>query len=140
MLTSTEPGRTEEEAAGGATAATAPAVGGPVNLSMPFDTGGQNGKGTVRIDLDPGRTGSNDLHVWIDGSDGEPMDVPELKLALTLESKDIGPLPVVPNRLAEGHWTASGVQIPMAGDWKIDVTVRTSDIDQVTIDENAKIG
>ncbi|MFI1247149.1 copper resistance CopC/CopD family protein [Streptomyces anulatus] len=140
MLTSTEPGRTEEEAAGGATAAAAPAVGGPVNLSMPFDTGGRNGKGTVRIDLDPGRTGSNDLHVWIDGSDGEPMDVPELKLALTLESKDIGPLPVVPNRLAEGHWTASGVQIPMAGDWKVDVTVRTSDIDQVTIDKNAKIG
>lgn len=140
MLTSTEPGRTEEEAAGGATAATAPAADGPVNLSMPFDTGGQNGKGTVRIDIDPGRTGSNDLHVWIDGSDGEPMDVPELKLALTLESKDIGPLPVAPDRLAEGHWTASGVQIPMAGDWKIDVTVRTSDIDQVTIDKNAKIG
>ncbi|MGC5533168.1 copper resistance CopC/CopD family protein [Streptomyces sp. SR-10] len=140
MLTSTEPGRTEEEAAGGATAATAPAAGGPVNLSMPFDTGGRNGKGTVRIDIDPGRTGSNDLHVWIDGSDGEPMDVPELKLALTLESKDIGPLPVAPDRLAEGHWTASGVQIPMAGDWKIDVTVRTSDIDQVTIDKNAKIG
>jgi copper transport protein len=140
MLTSTEPGRTEEEAAGGATAATAPAAGGPVNLSMPFDTGGQNGKGTVRIDIGPGRTGSNDLHVWIDGSDGKPMDVPELKLALTLESKDIGPLPVVPDRLAEGHWSASGVQIPMAGDWKVDVTVRTSDIDQVTIDKNAKIG
>lgn len=141
MLTATEPGRTEEEAAAsGATAATAPAAGGPVNLSMPFDTGGENGKGTVRIDIDPGRTGSNDLHVWIDGSDGEPMDVPELKLALTLESKNIGPLPVVPDRLAEGHWTASGVQIPMAGDWKVDVTVRTSDIDQVTIDKNAKIG
>ncbi|MFH9264408.1 copper resistance CopC/CopD family protein [Streptomyces sp. NPDC017546] len=140
MLTSTEPGRTEEEAAGGATAATAPAAGVPVNLSMPFDTGGENGKGTVRIDIDPGRTGSNDLHVWIDGSDGEPMDVPELKLALTLKAKDIGPLPVVPDRLAEGHWTASGVQIPMAGDWKVDVTVRTSDIDQVTIDDNAKIG
>ncbi|MFH9295579.1 copper resistance CopC/CopD family protein [Streptomyces sp. NPDC017520] len=140
MLTSTEPGRTEEEAAAGATAATAPAAGGPVNLSMPFDTGGENGKGTVRIDIDPGRTGSNDLHVWIDGSDGEPMDVPELKVALTLEAKDIGPLPVVPDRLAEGHWTASGVQIPMAGDWKVDVTVRTSDIDQVTIDKNAKIG
>ncbi|MEU9709245.1 copper resistance protein CopC [Streptomyces sp. NPDC047967] len=139
MLTSTEPGRTQEEAAG-SSAASAPAAGGPVNLSMPFDTGGRNGKGTVRIDIDPGRTGSNDLHVWIDGSDGEPMDVPELKLALTLESKDIGPLPVVPDRLAEGHWSASGVQIPMAGDWTIDVTVRTSDIDQVTIDKNAKIG
>ncbi|KFK89788.1 membrane protein [Streptomyces sp. JS01] len=140
MLTSTEPGRTEEEAAGGNPSASAPAAGGPVNLKMPFDTGGQNGKGTVRIDIEPGRTGSNDLHVWIDGSDGKPMDVPELKLALTLESKDIGPLPVVPDRLAEGHWSASAVQIPMAGDWKIDVTVRTSDIDQVTIDKNAKIG
>ncbi|MBK3556738.1 copper resistance protein CopC/CopD [Streptomyces sp. MBT56] len=140
MLTSTEPGRTEEEAAGGTLSASAPAAGGPVNLKMPFDTGGQNGKGTVRIDIEPGRTGSNDLHVWIDGSDGKPMDVPELKLALTLESKDIGPLPVVPDRLAEGHWSASAVQIPMAGDWKIDVTVRTSDIDQVTIDKNAKIG
>ncbi|NUV67005.1 MULTISPECIES: copper resistance CopC/CopD family protein [unclassified Streptomyces] len=140
MLTSTEPGRTEEEAANGTPSASAPAAGGPVNLKMPFDTGGQNGKGTVRIDIEPGRTGSNDLHVWVDGSDGKPMDVPELKLALTLESKDIGPLPVVPDRLAEGHWSASAVQIPMAGDWKIDVTVRTSDIDQVTIDKNAKIG
>ncbi|MEU6629326.1 copper resistance protein CopC [Streptomyces parvus] len=140
MLTSTEPGRTEEEAANGTPSASAPAAGGPVNLKMPFDTGGQNGKGTVRIDIEPGRTGSNDLHVWIDGSDGKPMDVPELKLALTLESKDVGPLPVVPDRLAEGHWSASAVQIPMAGDWKIDVTVRTSDIDQVTIDKNAKIG
>ncbi|WP_030576144.1 copper resistance CopC/CopD family protein [Streptomyces anulatus] len=139
-LTSTEPGRTEEEAAGAATAATAPAAGGPVSLSMPFDTGGQNGKGTVRIDINPGCSGSHNLHVWIDGSDGKPMDVPELKLALTLESKDIGPLPVVPDRLAEGHWWASGMQIPMAGDWKIDVTVRTSDIDQVTIDKNVKIG
>ncbi|GFN05465.1 hypothetical protein Smic_40210 [Streptomyces microflavus] len=114
VLTSTEPGRTEEEAGAGA-AATAPAATGPVNLSMPFDTGGQNGKGTVRIDIDPGRTGSNELHVWVDGSDGKPMDVPELKIALTLEAQEIGPLPVVPDRLAEGHWSASGVQIPMAG-------------------------
>ncbi|MBT2424844.1 copper resistance protein CopC/CopD [Streptomyces sp. ISL-112] len=139
MLTSTEPGRTEEEAKGASTAASVPAAG-PVNLSMPFDTGGRNGEGTVRIDIDPGRTGSNELHVWIDGRDGKPMDVPELKVALTLEAQEIGPLPVVPDRLAEGHWAASGVQIPMAGEWKVDVTVRTSDIDQVTIDKNVKIG
>ncbi|WP_406410193.1 copper resistance protein CopC [Streptomyces halstedii] len=139
VLTNTEPGRTEEEAARGNTAATAPVAGGQVNLSLPFDTGGQNGKGTVRLDLSPAGSGSNDVHLWIDGPDG-PMDVPEVKLAFTLESKDIGPLPVVPDRLAPGHWTASDVQIPMAGDWKLAVTVRTSDIDQTTIDENVKIG
>ncbi|MEU1122962.1 copper resistance protein CopC [Streptomyces sp. NPDC005899] len=140
ILTSTEPGRTEEEAARGTTAATAPVSGGQVNLSAPFDTGGANGKGTVRLDITPGSTGSNDVHLWVDGADDAPMDVPEVRLAFTLESKDIGPLPVLPDRLTAGHWTASGVQIPMAGDWTVSVTVRTSDIDQTTIDENVKIG
>ncbi|MFJ9679833.1 copper resistance CopC/CopD family protein [Streptomyces sp. NPDC101194] len=140
VLTSTEPGRTEEEAARGSTTATAPVAEGPVNLTLPFDTGGRNGKGTVRMDIDPARTGANELHIWIDSPAGKAMDVPELKLAFTLESKDIGPLPVLPVRLTEGHWTASGVQIPMAGTWKVAVTVRTSDIDQTTIDKNVKIG
>jgi copper transport protein len=42
--------------------------------------------------------------------------------------------------LAPGHWSASGVQIPMAGDWEFSATVRTSDIDQVTVHKNMKIG
>ncbi|MFI6121575.1 copper resistance CopC/CopD family protein [Streptomyces sp. NPDC051064] len=141
ILTSTEPGRTEEEAArGNTTTAPAPVTGGQLNLSLPFDTGGRNGKGTVRLDISPGGTSANSVHLWVDAPDGRPLDVPEVKLAFTLESKDIGPLPVVPDRLTEGHWTASGVQIPMAGDWKVAVTVRTSDIDQTTIDKNVKIG
>ncbi|MFG3525297.1 copper resistance CopC/CopD family protein [Streptomyces sp. NPDC047917] len=140
VLTSTEPARTEEEAARASTSASAPAAGGPVEMKLPFDTGGENGRGTVRMEITPARTGANELHLWVDGSDGKPMDVPEVKVAFTLESKDIGPLPVVPARLTEGHWTADGVQIPMAGNWKVALTVRTSDIDQTTIDKNMKIG
>lgn len=140
VLTSTEPARTEEEAARASTAASAPATAGPVEMKLPFDTGGENGRGTVRMEITPARTGANELHLWVDGSDGKPMDVPEVKVAFTLESKDIGPLPVVPARLTEGHWTADGVQIPMAGNWKVAVTVRTSDIDQTTIDKNMQIG
>ncbi|MFD0022736.1 copper resistance CopC/CopD family protein [Streptomyces sp. NPDC058382] len=140
ILTSTEPGRTEEEAARASTAAAAPAASGPVNVKLPFDTGGKNGKGTLRMDIDPGHVGANVLHIWIDDINGKAMDVPEVKLALTLKSKDIGPLPVVPVRLTEGHWTSSGVQIPIAGDWNVSATVRTSDIDQTTVDKNVKIG
>ena len=140
ILTSTEPGRTEEEAARSSAPAAAPVASSPVNLTLPFDTGGENGKGTVRMDLDPGRTGANVVHLWIDGIDGKAMDVPEVKLAFTLKSKDIGPLPAVPVRLTEGHWTATGIQIPIAGDWNVAVTVRTSDIDQTTVDKNVKIG
>ncbi|MFD3512624.1 copper resistance protein CopC [Streptomyces sp. NPDC058657] len=140
VLTSTEPGRTELKEAGRGNSA-APAVPDrPVDLSIPFDTGGENGQGTLRVQLTPGRTGSNTLHVWAESSARKPVDAPELKVALTNEEKQIGPLPVVPDKLAPGHWSARGVQIPMAGTWKLDVTIRTSDIDQVTVNKNVKIG
>ncbi|MER7725034.1 copper resistance protein CopC [Streptomyces sp. NPDC096323] len=139
ILTSTEPGRTEEEARSSVPAA-APAASGPVNLTLPFDTGGERGKGTVRMDLDPGNIGANVVHLWIDDIDGKAMDVPEVKLAFTLKSKDIGPLPAAPVRLTQGHWSSTGVQIPIAGNWNVAVTVRTSDIDQTTVDKNVKIG
>ncbi|MFE5595024.1 copper resistance protein CopC [Streptomyces sp. NPDC056549] len=141
VLTSTEPGRTEEEA-GRSTSAAGPAAvpDRPVDIRLPFDTGGVDGKGVVRLSLDPGRTGANALHIFVERPNGKPLDVPEIKVALTLEAKDVGPLPVAPDRIQTGHWSASGVQIPMPGDWKIQVTVRTSDIDQTTIDKNVKIG
>lgn len=139
ILTSTEPGRAAElEAGRGSTATAVPDRA--VKVTLPFDTGGQNGKGSVRLQLDPGRVGANTLHVWAETPDGKPLDLPELKVSFTLEAKEIGPLPVLPERAAPGHWSASGVQLPLAGDWRIDVTVRTSDIDQTTVQKNVKIG
>ncbi|MEU5001011.1 copper resistance protein CopC [Streptomyces sp. NPDC021622] len=140
VLTSTEPGRTEEEAAASKTAAAAAQRSGPLIVTIPFDTGAEDGKGTVRLDLDPGRTGSNDFHLYVKRPNGSAFDVPEVKVSFTLKSKDLGPLPVSPDRVATGHWSATGVQLPMAGKWKVAVTVRTSDIDQVTVNKNAQIG
>ncbi|MFE2626799.1 copper resistance CopC/CopD family protein [Streptomyces sp. NPDC059374] len=141
MLTSTEPGRTEEQAAAATSSATADAnAAGALTLDMSFDTGGEDGKGVVRIDLDPARPGSNEMHVYVLRPNGRAFDIPEVKIAFTLESQDIGPLPVVPDHISTGHWSASGVQIPMAGEWKVAVTVRTSDIDQATVSKNAQIG
>ncbi|MFG3198285.1 copper resistance protein CopC [Streptomyces sp. NPDC048208] len=141
-LTQTEPGRTEQEArAASAPAASSPAdTSGALTLDMPFDTGGKNGKGLVRIDLDPARVGTNEMHLYVQRPDGRPYDIPEVKVALTLKAKKIGPLPVAPEHITTGHWASSGVQIPMAGDWEVAVTVRTSDIDQVTVSKNAQIG
>ncbi|OKK18199.1 hypothetical protein AMK16_17780 [Streptomyces sp. CB00455] len=139
VLTGTEPGRTvEREAAGGPAATAVPDRA--VKVSLPFDTGGQNGKGHVRLEFDPGRVGANTLHLWADSPDGQPLDLPEIKVSFTLPAKDIGPLPLLPDRAAPGHWAASGVQLPLAGEWRIDVTVRTSDIDQTTVQKTVKIG
>ncbi|WP_121747935.1 copper resistance protein CopC [Streptomyces sp. E2N166] len=142
VLTQTEPGRTEEEAkaANPTSAATTGPSSGAVTLDMPFDTGGQNGKGVVRVELDPARVGANDMHLYVERPDGKAFDIPEVKVAFTQKAKDIGPLPVVPDHITTGHWSASGVQIPIAGDWEVAVTVRTSDIDQATVSKNAQIG
>ncbi len=146
-LTSTEPGRTEEEAKAATSASASSSSSdsssdatGALTLDMPFDTGGQDGKGVVRVDISPAQVGGNVMHVYVDRPNGRAFDVPELKVAFTLTAKKIGPLPVTPDHLATGHWTANGLQIPMAGNWNIAVTVRTSDIDQVTVDKNAQIG
>ncbi|MFJ7900383.1 copper resistance CopC/CopD family protein [Streptomyces sp. NPDC096198] len=138
VLTTTEPGRTEEAVK--AATASASQRSGPLSLKMPFDTGGQDGKGTMEVTLDPARVGNNEMHIYVVRPGGKAFDVPDVEVALTLKAKSIGPLPITPDRIATGHWSASGVQIPMAGEWEIAVTVRTSDIDQTTVTKNAKIG
>ncbi|MFJ9004876.1 copper resistance CopC/CopD family protein [Streptomyces canus] len=146
VLTQTEPGRTEEDAkaakaaSSSSSSSSASAGSGAVTLDMSFDTGGTDGKGVVTVDFDPARVGGNEMHVYVQRSNGRAFDIPEVKVALTLEAKKIGPLAITPDRIATGHWSASNVQIPMAGDWKVAVTVRTSDIDQTTVSKNAQIG
>ncbi|MFJ7292522.1 copper resistance CopC/CopD family protein [Streptomyces collinus] len=144
VLTQTEPGRTEQEAkaasSSSASASSDTGASGALTLNMPFDTGAEDGKGIVTVDLDPARVGDNEMHVFVERPNGRAFDIPEVKVEFTLKAKDIGPLPVVPDHIATGHWSANGVQIPMAGDWQVDVTVRTSDIDEVTVSKNAQIG
>ncbi|MEV1052654.1 copper resistance protein CopC [Streptomyces sp. NPDC049887] len=140
VLTSTEPGRTEEQAAraGGGASEAAPAR--PVDVTLPFDTGGANGKGTVRLTISPGRSGANELRLWTTGPGRQPLDAPEVKVSFTLTAEKIGPLPLVPERVAAGRWSASNIQIPLPGEWQVRITVRTSDIDQTTVEKNVRIG
>ncbi|MFE9258470.1 copper resistance CopC/CopD family protein [Streptomyces sp. NPDC006879] len=140
LLTGTEPGRAAEQEASRAGSA-APAVPDrPVKFTLPFDTGGEDGRGTARIELDPGRTGGNTLHLWLERTNGKPLDAPEVKVSFTLPAKDIGPLSAEPDHAGTGHWLAGGIQLPLAGEWRIDLTVRTSDIDQTTVNKTVKIG
>ncbi|MFJ9415039.1 copper resistance protein CopC [Streptomyces sp. NPDC101227] len=141
VLTATEPARTAEAVKAGAAAGQSGAANRPQVLTIPFDTGGRYGKGTARLDLDPGRSGSgNALRVRISDPSGKTRDVPEVKVSFTLKAKKLGPLPVVPRHVGRGHWSADGVQLPVPGRWQLALLVRTSDIDQVTEIRNVKIG
>ncbi|MYT12115.1 copper transport protein [Streptomyces sp. SceaMP-e96] len=139
-LTATEPARTEA-AVKATSGGQSTEAGRPQVLTIPFDTGGPRGKGTARVRLAPGRSGSaNTLQLRISDPAGKPMDVPEAKVSFTEKAKKLGPLSVTTRHTGKGQWRASGVQLPVPGKWQLSLVVRTSDIDQVTEIKNVKIG
>ncbi|MCA6095345.1 FixH family protein [Streptomyces sp. SCA3-4] len=140
LLTGTQPGRAEagQKRAAGA-AGTAPAASGPADVRLAYDTGGTNGRGTARVTVDPARSGATTVSVTLTDPSGRPVDVPELTLAMTETTQRIGPLRAALVRQSVGRWQATGFRLPMAGDWQLSLTVRTSDIDQVTEIESVKI-
>jgi copper transport protein len=135
LLTATEPARTEE-----AVTAARSATATPAAVEMPFDTHGTRGRGTATVMVEPGRSGTNAVHVSITGPGGDMLDVPEVQVSLTLEAQKIGPLRVPVRRASAGYWTTSGFQVPVAGTWDLAVTVRTSEIDQITVRGPVRIG
>lgn len=144
MLTGSRPGRAAEEqeapASAPATSAPAPAASQDAQLRIPFDTGGPGGKGTADLTLSPARAGTTaSVHLELTDPARQPVKAPEVRLAFTLPAQHLGPLPAKVSSFGAGHWIASGVQLPLAGTWQVALTVRTSDIDEVTVTRNVQI-
>ncbi|MFF2143565.1 copper resistance protein CopC [Kitasatospora sp. NPDC058190] len=150
MLTNSPPGRVAGEikaagnaapVAGGSTAAPQTEPGRTVELKLPYDTKGRtpNAKGTATVTLNPARTGPNEVKLALDGTDGKPVDVPEVQLAFTLPDRDLGPLPVALTPEGTGRWSGT-TQLPLAGIWVVSVQIRSSDIDQTTPTQQFKVG
>lgn len=138
VLTGTLPGRAQAEAA-----TSEQAVGLPVAsvTTVPFDmssAGAPGARGTVQITLDPGRVGENSVQAVVYGPDGGFATVPELRLSFGLPGQDIGPLDAkITDR--GGYWAADAVNLPLPGAWEMSVTVRASEIDQVTETKTVRI-
>lgn len=120
LLVNAEPGRT-------ATAAPP----GPVHSVIRYDTGGPNGRGQLMVDIEPAAAGPNTVRVTVEGADGTPHDVAELRSTLTV--RQLGPFSVALQHTGPGEYVAQAVQLPYSGTWQLRMTVRTSDIDETTV-------
>ncbi|MFD2688950.1 copper resistance CopC/CopD family protein [Streptomyces phyllanthi] len=137
VLTGTLPGRAEAESAAGARTAAPGAPTASSNL-IPFDVGTPNGKGKVQLDLAPATVGKNSIQAVVFGPDGGIATVPEIRLTFTLRSQDVGPIDAkLENR--GGYWATDTLQLPLPGTWTMKITIRTTDIDQVTVEKNVKV-
>ncbi|MFJ3896002.1 MULTISPECIES: copper resistance CopC/CopD family protein [unclassified Streptomyces] len=133
LLTNTLPGRAAADAQQTATAAGIPAA----SVTMvPFRVGDAGGK--VQITLDPGRVGLNSVEAVVYGPDGGFATVPELRLSFTLPAQKIGPLDAG-IKDEGGYWGTNSLNLPIAGNWTMKVTVRTSDVDQVSMSREVRI-
>jgi copper transport protein len=121
MLVNAEPGRT---ATGSAPQ--------PAHDIISYDTGGPNGRGQLMVDVDPAATGPNTIRITVEDPKSRPHDVVELRIALTLTARQLGPFAITPQHTAPGEYVARTVELPYHGMWQLRVTVRTSDIDETT--------
>ncbi|MEV1062913.1 copper resistance protein CopC [Streptomyces sp. NPDC050263] len=140
VLTGTLPGRAAAEAATAEQSAGLPVASVtdvPFTITAP---GGRAGSfsGKVQVTLDPGRVGDNNLQAVVYGPDGGFVSIPELRVSFSLPAQDVGPLDAkVTNR--GGYFAADAVNLPMPGEWEMKVTVRVSDIDQVSVEKPVRI-
>ncbi|MFJ7967898.1 copper resistance CopC/CopD family protein [Streptomyces sp. NPDC096324] len=135
MLTGTQPGRAEAE---GADAVAAVRRVTSKTTLVPFDVGTPGGHGKAQVELTPGQVGENSVQVVIFGPDGGLVTVPEVRLTFTLESRKVGPIDAEITDKG-GYWTSDGLTLPLPGTWTMKVTVRTSDLDEVTVSKKVTI-
>ncbi|WP_442814040.1 copper resistance protein CopC [Streptomyces sp. NBC_00151] len=135
MLTGTQPGRAATESADAVAAVRR--VTSRTTL-VPFDVGTPGGHGKVQIELTPGQVGENSVQVVVFGPDGGLVTVPEVRLAFTQESQKVGPIDAEITDKG-GYWTSDGLTLPLPGTWTMKVTVRTSDIDEITVSKKVTI-
>jgi copper transport protein len=92
------------------------------------------GSGDVQVWVDPARTGDNQIVLNVRDGRGINRDVPEVRAQLRLPEAGIGPLPVSLAKTGPGQFVADRVAVPVAGTWTLNLHVRTTEFDEITVD------
>jgi copper transport protein len=96
----------------------------------PFSTEVHGETVALTVDVTPARAGANDIRLQVTDHGGTPLVPEEVTGSLQLPDKQLGPIDLTLTDAGNGRYRADGTDIPFAGNWDLDVTVRTSDIDQ----------
>ena len=108
--------------------ASAAAAGGSGGGPFEAEVHGSN----VALDatIDPTAVGPVEIDLQVGFHDGTPLDPEEITAELSLPERHLGPLDVPLEPVATGQYRSTDADIPFPGEWELEVTVRTSDIDQ----------
>jgi copper transport protein len=88
---------------------------------------------TLDITVAPGLAGPNDVPVNTYSPQGTPLAVDAVEMRLALPDRNIAPLVVPLRQLGPGHYLSPGLDIPLAGTWELDATIRLGPVDRVDL-------
>jgi copper transport protein len=93
----------------------------------------------VQFEIFPAQVGEyNTFHGFVYTPEGKPLDVAEWKLTAALPAAGIEPMDN-PVGVLLGNQGLGNVAFPIAGEWTLAITIRTSDIDQATVTTTVQI-
>jgi copper transport protein len=90
---------------------------------------GAVGPYTYTLTVDPARTGTNELHVYLLDATGALAPVDEIAVSAVLPSVDVGPLALDTTPAGPGHVVATAVELPLSGTWRFQLDVREGEFD-----------
>ncbi len=102
--------------------------------AAPFSTEVKAGPTLVNVVVDPAKAGPLAVHLYILTSAGIIDNVPEVDATMSNQAAGISGLKIPIQFAGPGHYVAYGFDVPIAGTWTINVTVRTDNIDEYFAD------
>ncbi len=94
----------------------------------------------VTLVLDPGRLGTNDIHLYVTDPAGLPLDVEEATVRLGSTELGVAPIEQVLSDLGGGHFSGRTDDIGAPGTWEVQVVVRPTQFTQVLLDGTLEVG
>lgn len=75
----------------------------------------------VDLTIDPAKVGPTEIHVYTLEATGAVAQVEDLTMTMSLPERDVGPLEIPLQRAGPGHFSAYDVQLPLPGEWTVDI-------------------
>jgi copper transport protein len=88
----------------------------------------------VDVIVDHAKAGPVAVHIYTLTPDGAQLDVPEVRGYFSLPPAGIRDLPVPLQKAGPGHFLNTSFDVPLRGTWRLQLTVRTTNINELYAD------
>jgi copper transport protein len=110
-------------------------------VSGPYSTYVEFGVGQLNLVVDPNRAGINEIHLYVLTAGGLPALITgEVTLEMSMPTQDIGPIVRTPQIAGPGHYTHTGPELAIPGEWVITVRQKTSQFEEAVAEIPVVVG